>query len=420
MTYYLSYSRVVALYCELEVITPIDIEGWMCQKAYGRLDPSPTDKPQFARSQSLRYYKKALSCFMPDKDKHWDPISGTGNPTKSKPVNKLIKWIQRQEPKTTAHNSKPTAEEIISTKAANSNPNNDGNNKDYAELSNQMDLLQHQNEMLKKQVESLTATVHSLVRTNRNVSPPNNNENPIAVNPLDVPEVPVAPSGPATATATATTNGRDAAIPFEATLSPNPRTLSLLWQEYQFGIGGRRPARSFTAKERGRVKHMYHRRKVVWDVLDTLVRGAGMTAPHAIEKIYSVYGVNQSNLLSLMNRMRVDRKRGGHPELRGVEENNTRFPMTTTTTRTENPPPSVVEEQPLEVPFVALAQEEPLEVPFVALAQGPRTTNQKGIPNETTLSPNPRALAMLFQQEYQLWQQKEYQFWTGGRKPAPT
>jgi hypothetical protein len=350
------------------------------------------DKPQFARSESLKYYKKALSSYMPDKGKAWDPISETGNPTKSTPVKELIKAIQRQEPKTTT--SKP-AKITKAAKKARRNPN-DGS--DYAELSNQMDLLRHQNEKLTKQVESLTATVsgyfrtvHSLLRTNRNATS-NENPPPAAVYPLDVPGVPVVPGQ---ATATATTNNGNAAIPYEATLSPNPRTLDLLWQEYQFGIGGRRPAKSFSATERGRVKHMYHRRKVVWDVLANLVR-AGMTAQQAIDKIYSVYGADKSNG-SLINCMRVDRKTGGHPELLRVEENNTR-PVTTP--RTENPPPPV-EEPILEVPAVALIAQSP-----------PTTTTKKGkIPYETTLSSNPRTLAILW---------LEYQFGIGGRKPART
>jgi hypothetical protein len=36
-----------------------------------------------------------------------------------------------------------------------------------------------------------------------------------------------------------------------ATLSPNPRTLHLLWHEYEFGISGRKPAKNFTEQERG-------------------------------------------------------------------------------------------------------------------------------------------------------------------------
>ncbi len=68
-------------------------------------------------------------------------------------------------------------------------------------------------------------------------------------------------------------------------LSPTPRTLHVLWQEYEFGIGGRKPARLFTPTDRGKVKFKYSRRKVVWDVIAARVR-AGETAQVAIDRIY--------------------------------------------------------------------------------------------------------------------------------------
>jgi regulator of replication initiation timing len=49
-----------------------------------------------------------------------------------------------------------------------------------------------------------------------------------------------------------------------ATLSPNPKNLFILWQEYEIGLGGRKAAKLFTREERGRVKHKYSRQKVVW------------------------------------------------------------------------------------------------------------------------------------------------------------
>lgn len=103
-------------------------------------------------------------------------------------------------------------------------------------------------------------------------------------------------------------------IPFASTLSPLPRTLYDLWTEYQYGIGGRKAAKDFTATERGRVKYSYHRRKVVWDVIAGLVR-AGHTSNVAIDRIYDVYGRGQS-VTNIINRMRRDRAQGGHPNLR--------------------------------------------------------------------------------------------------------
>jgi hypothetical protein len=101
---------------------------------------------------------------------------------------------------------------------------------------------------------------------------------------------------------------------FAGTLSPNPRTLYLLWGEYEHGIGGRKAARLFTREERGRVKHKYHRRKIVWDCVSAQVR-AGVTAQVAIDRMYVVYGVN-TTVTAIINRMKQDRQAGTvHPAL---------------------------------------------------------------------------------------------------------
>ena len=102
--------------------------------------------------------------------------------------------------------------------------------------------------------------------------------------------------------------------PFVSTLSRTPRTLYELWAEYEFGIGGRKPAREFTSAERGRVKYNYHRRKVVWDVVAALVR-AGYSSQVAIDRIYQAYGRHKS-VTWIINQMRKDRVQGGHPNLR--------------------------------------------------------------------------------------------------------
>lgn len=76
----------------------------------------------------------------------------------------------------------------------------------------------------------------------------------------------------------------------------------MLWQEYEFGIAGRKAARLFTAQERGRVKYTYHRRKVVWDKISQLIR-AGHTSQTAIDMIYQAYGVNTPTT-RIINQMR--------------------------------------------------------------------------------------------------------------------
>jgi hypothetical protein len=91
-----------------------------------------------------------------------------------------------------------------------------------------------------------------------------------------------------------------------ATLSPTPRCLYTLWQEYQHGIGVRKAARLFTPHERGQAKHKYTRRKVVWETVERLVRG-GLQANVAIDRIYLAHG-RELNVTRIINRMRTDRK----------------------------------------------------------------------------------------------------------------
>ena len=76
------------------------------------------------------------------------------------------------------------------------------------------------------------------------------------------------------------------------TLSPLPKTLYDLWVEYQTGIGGRKAARDFTARERGADKYRFYRRKHVWDTITNLVN-ASVQARVAVDRIYSHYGANK-------------------------------------------------------------------------------------------------------------------------------
>ena len=93
-----------------------------------------------------------------------------------------------------------------------------------------------------------------------------------------------------------------------ATLMPTPRSLHDLWQEYHHGVGGRKAARLFSYSERGRSKHRYHRRKVVWDLVGRLIR-QGDTAETAIDKIYAVYG-GQTSVTNIINGLKRDKKDG--------------------------------------------------------------------------------------------------------------
>ena len=104
-----------------------------------------------------------------------------------------------------------------------------------------------------------------------------------------------------------------------ATLSSNPRSLDLLWQEYRHGINCRKPAERFTKEECNTkdTKQKYYRRNHVWQTIARLVRG-GLTAEVAIEQIYGVYGYDSSPT-KIMTALVRDKERhpgGLHPNLR--------------------------------------------------------------------------------------------------------
>ena len=100
----------------------------------------------------------------------------------------------------------------------------------------------------------------------------------------------------------------------QAILSRSPKTLHTLWVEYEFGLANRKPAKDFTASERGKVKHAYSRRKVVWDKIGEMIR-SGWSSDEACNKIYDAYGA-QSNITQIIKQMKKDKRTGGHPSLR--------------------------------------------------------------------------------------------------------
>ena len=103
-------------------------------------------------------------------------------------------------------------------------------------------------------------------------------------------------------------------VPAGAKLSKSPNDLYVLWQEYQFGVGGRKAAKDFTYSEKGQNRFAYSRRKVFWDVVEKMM-SRGFTSGAAIDKIYQVYGPRLS-VTVIIKLLRQDRKTGGHPQLR--------------------------------------------------------------------------------------------------------
>ena len=58
--------------------------------------------------------------------------------------------------------------------------------------------------------------------------------------------------------------------------------------EYEFGIGGNKPAKQFSAQERGMVKFTYSLQKPFWLLVEQMIRH-GYTNATAIAKIEDVY-----------------------------------------------------------------------------------------------------------------------------------
>ena len=96
---------------------------------------------------------------------------------------------------------------------------------------------------------------------------------------------------------------------FAAKLSGCPRFLHDLWLEYEFGFSRRKAAKDFTEKERGANKYRYFRRNVFWMKVSKMIR-MGFTAEHACDNIY----------IQFMDAMIHDKKDGGHPELRVIND----------------------------------------------------------------------------------------------------
>ena len=82
---------------DLLTIRPSHVVEFFCLKVYGTPYPEADAKPSFGRSSSLESYKKQISYFMPNKLVAWNVATETGNPTRSIPVNELIKRVKKEE-----------------------------------------------------------------------------------------------------------------------------------------------------------------------------------------------------------------------------------------------------------------------------------------------------------------------------------
>ena len=69
-----------------------------------------------------------------------------------------------------------------------------------------------------------------------------------------------------------------------AVLCKRPKSLHVVWHEYEFGVGGKKAAKLFTHEERGRNKFTYCLRKPFWELVEDMIRH-GYNHNTAIDKI---------------------------------------------------------------------------------------------------------------------------------------
>ena len=168
-------------------------------------------------------------------------------------------------------------------------------------VDNERDIIVSQNHLLQQSVEDLRNEMCSILADHRQyMVTMNSNLRRIAIQPIRC-------SGPLSGTA-ATATAVDTTTTKPATLSRSPRSLYLLWDEYEKGLKGNKAAKDFTEKERGAVKYNYYRRNIFWKEIERLMR-RGHTARVSIDMIRAAYGQAKS-VTSVINLMRDDQVRG--------------------------------------------------------------------------------------------------------------
>lgn len=89
------------------------------------------------------------------------------------------------------------------------------------------------------------------------------------------------------------------------------KTLHQLWQEYEFGLNGRKAARDFTTAERVRQRSMYSRRLVFWNVICRMIN-KGYSAERAVDVVYAHYG-SRNTMTKILKNMARDKRTGDLP-----------------------------------------------------------------------------------------------------------
>ena len=94
-----------------------------------------------------------------------------------------------------------------------------------------------------------------------------------------------------------------------AQLLNKPKTLSILWREYMFGVGRNKPAKDFTSQERNteKNKNVYTRRKPFWLLVGRMTN-AGWNDQVACEVIQETYTIvtGKSSMTAILDGIRKD------------------------------------------------------------------------------------------------------------------
>ena len=91
-------------------------------------------------------------------------------------------------------------------------------------------------------------------------------------------------------------------------MSPNPNNLNILWNEYEVVIQGSNSEKAFRTLERGKFKEDYLKRKVIWDLVSSLVLEV-QSCNTVIKIIYYVHGnVSVTEIITNIGRYRNSNK----------------------------------------------------------------------------------------------------------------
>ena len=91
-----------------------------------------------------------------------------------------------------------------------------------------------------------------------------------------------------------------------AHLCRNPKSLYVLWNEYEFGINGYRAAKTFSRNERGIDRYTFYRRNIFWTLVIVMIK-RGRSANESIDKIYQVYGYKTS-VTNIIKKLQEEKK----------------------------------------------------------------------------------------------------------------